>query len=118
MEESKLTNDVDNSRESTPKIDKEIKNEEKAQGSSELLEKGRIQDDLQQKSNLNSSEIKLDTKNSLFQRILNDGFDGISTNPNHKMLALLIILLINLSVFFLIGNIGKAYLRNAGIMWF
>ena len=49
-------------------------------------------------------------------RILNNGFDGISTNPNHKMLALLIILLINLSVFLAIGNIGKAFLRNAGIL--
>ena len=118
MEESKLTNEEDNSKESTPKIDKEIKNEDKAQLSSELIEKESNQDFLQQKNNLNSQEIKPSTKNSLFERILNDGFDGISTNPNHKMLALLIILLINLSVFFVIGNIGKAYLRNAGIMWF
>ena len=81
-----------------------------------MLETVSNQDFLQQKANLNSQEIKPVTKNSLFQRILNDGFDGISTNPNHKMLALLIILLINLSVFFVIGNIGKAYLRNAGIM--
>ena len=133
MEESKPTNDENNSKESTPKIDKEIKNEkksqvsdqlldkvikneDKAQLSSELLEKGSNQDVLQQKANINSQEIKLATKKSVFERILNDGFDGISTNPNHKMLALLIILLINLSVFFLIGNIGKAYLRNAGIM--
>ena len=53
---------------------------------------------------------------SIFQRFLNNGFDAISTNPNHKMLALLIILLINLSLFFVIGNIGKAFLRNAGIL--
>ena len=118
MEESKLTNEEDNSKESTPKIDKEIKNEDIAQQvSSELLEKVSNQDFLQQKANLNTQEIKPPTKNSLFERILNDGFDGISTNPNHKMLALLIILLINLSVFLAIGNIGKAYLRNAGIMW-
>ncbi len=116
MEESKLTKEEDNSKESTPKIDKEIKNEDKAQVSSELLEKGSNQDFLQQKANLNSQEINPPTKNSLFERILNDGFDGISTNPNHKMLALLIILLINLSVFFVVGNLGKAYLRNAGIM--
>jgi len=32
------------------------------------------------------------------------------------MLALLIILLINLSLFFVIGNMGKEFLRNAGIM--
>jgi len=116
LEESKLTNEEDNSKESRPKIDNEIKNEEQAKLSSELLEKGINQEGLEQKANLNSQEIKLTNKNSLFERILNDGFDGISTNPNHKMLALLIILFINLSVFFLIGNIGKAYLRNAGIL--
>jgi len=116
LEESKLTNEEDNSKESTPKIDKEIKNEANSQLSSDLLEKGSNQDVLQPNSSLNSQDIKLATKNSLFERILNDGFDGISTNPNHKMLALLIILLINLSLFFVIGNIGKAYLRNAGIM--
>ena len=116
MEDSKLTNEEDNSNESSPKIEKEIKNEEKVQAFSEFLEKASNQDISQQKSNLNSQEIKQTTIKSLFERILNDGFDGISTNPNHKMLALLIILLINLSVFFAIGNIGKAYLRNAGIM--
>ena len=116
MEESKPTNEEDNSKESTPKIDKEIKNEVKAQVSSELIEKGSDQDVLEQKANLNSKEIKQANKNSLFEKILNYGFDGISTNPNHKMLALLVILLINLSAFFVIGNIGKAYLRNAGIL--
>jgi len=59
-------------------------------------------------------ELKIDK--SLFKRFLNNGFDGISTNPNYKMLALLIVLLINLSLFFVIGNMGKAFLRNAGIM--
>ena len=116
MEESKLTNEEDNSKELSPKIYKEIKNEDKAKVSSELFKKGRKQDFLQQKANLNSQELKPTTKNSLFERILNDGFDGISTNPNHKMLALLIILFFNLSMFFVIGNFGKAYLRNAGIM--
>ena len=53
---------------------------------------------------------------NLLKRFFNNGFDGISTNPNYKMLALLIILLINLSLFFVIGNIGKEFLRNAGIM--
>ena len=66
---------------------------------------------------LKNKEKKPETKNnSIFKRILNDGFDGITSNPNYKMLALLIILLINLSLFFVIGNVGKAFLRNAGIM--
>ena len=116
MEESKLTNEEDNSKESSPKIEKDIKNEQNVQAFSESLEKASDQDDLQQKANLNSGEFKLPPIKSLFERILNDGFDGISTNPNHKMLALLIILFFNLSVFLVIGNIGKAYLRNAGIM--
>ena len=116
MEESKLTNEEDNSKESTPKIDKEIKNEDIAQVSSELLEKGSNQDLLQQKANLNSQELKLLPIKSLFKRFSNEGIDGITTNPNHKMLALLIILFFNLSMFFVIGNFGKAYLRNAGIM--
>ena len=117
MEESKLTNEEDNSKESSPKTEKDIKNEQKnVQAFSEFLEKSSDQNLLQKKSNLNSQELKLLPIKSLFERIRNEGIDGISTNPNHKMLALLIILLINLSVFFVIGNIGKAYLRNAGIM--
>ena len=116
MEESKLTNEEDNSKESSPKIDKDIKNEQNVQAFSEFLEKASDQDDLQKKSNLNSQELKLTPIKSLFERIRNQGIDGTSTNPNHKMLALLIILLINLSVFLVIGNIGKAYLRNSGIL--
>ena len=116
MEESKLTNEDDNSIESTPKIDKEIKNEEQAKLSSELLEKGSNQDSLEEKSNLNSQELKLLPIKSLFDRFRNEGIDGITTNPNQKMLALLIILFINLSVFLAIANIGKAYLKNAGIL--
>ena len=53
---------------------------------------------------------------SLFQRILENGFDGVTTNPNYKLLALLVILLINLSLFLLIGNIGKSFLRNSGLL--
>ena len=116
MEESKLTNEEDNSNESSPKIEKEIKNEQNVQAFSEFVEKAVDQDDLPQKANLNSQKLKLLPIKSLFEKILNEGIDGISTNPNHKMLALLIILLINLSVFLVIGNIGKAYLRNAGLM--
>ena len=53
---------------------------------------------------------------SVFKRVLENGFDGITTNPNYKWLALLIILLINLSLFFLVGNIGKTFLKNSGIL--
>ena len=117
MEESKLTNEEDNSIESSPKIDKEIKNEQNVQAFSEFLEKSSDQNVLQQKPNLNSQELKLLPIKSLFERFRNEGIDGITTNPNQKMLALLIILLINLSVFLAIANIGKAYLKNAGILW-
>ncbi len=59
-----------------------------------------------------------DLKNgdSLFKRILENGFDGVTTNPNYKLLALLIILLINLSLFFLVGNLGKNFLKSSGIL--
>ena len=57
-----------------------------------------------------------DKKDTLFRRIIENGFDGITTNPNYKLLALLIILLINLSLFFVVGNIGKNFLRNSGIL--
>ena len=70
----------------------------------------------EEKIKIDSEQQKLKIDKSLFKRFLNNGFDGISTNPNYKMLALLIILLINLSLFFVIGNMGKAFLRNAGIM--
>ena len=53
---------------------------------------------------------------SIFNRILENGFDGITTNPNYKMLALLIILMVNLSLFFLIGNLGKSFLKGSGLL--
>ena len=53
---------------------------------------------------------------SLFNRFLKEGFDGITTNPNYKLLALLIILLINLSLFLLVGNLGKSFLENSGLL--
>ena len=116
LEESKLTNEEDNSKESSPKIEKDIKNEQNVQAFSEFLEKSSDQNVLQQKSNLDSQELKLLPIKSLFERFRNEGIDGITTNPNQKMLALLIILLINLSVFLAIANIGKAYLKNSGIL--
>ena len=116
MEESKQIPE-ENSIESSSEIKKESNKEENVKAFTEFLEKAsnqgvdeeKVNSDLKEKIN----EIK---DNSLFKRILNDGFDGISSNPNYKMLALLIILLINLSLFFVIGNVGKAFLRNAGIM--
>ena len=57
-----------------------------------------------------------DKKDTLFKRVVENRFDGITTNPNYKLLALLIILLINLSLFFVVGNIGKDFLRNSGIL--
>ena len=64
----------------------------------------------------NKSKMISDKKDTLFRRVIENGFDGITTNPNYKLLALLIILLINLSLFFVVGNIGKDFLRNSGIL--
>ena len=69
---------------------------------------------------INNEEVKIaesiSKNDSVFKRVLENGFDGITTNPNYKLLALLIILLINLSLFFLVGNIGKTFLKNSGIL--
>ncbi len=94
------------------------------------MEEPEINPDIQEKveslaenaseQNINIAEVKNDrstSKNdSVFKRVLENGFDGITTNPNYKLLALLIILLINLSLFFLVGNIGKTFLKNSGIL--
>ena len=117
MEESKQIPEENNSIESSSEIKKESNKEENVKAFTEFLEKASNQDIDEEKANSDLKEkIKEIKDNSLFKRILNDGFDGISSNPNYKMLALLIILFINLSLFFLIGNVGKAFLRNAGIM--
>ena len=116
LEESKLTPKENNSSESFPENDTENTKEENVKAFSEFLEEASNQNNLVENTNLNSEEQKQNIGQSLFRRFLNNGFDGISTNPNYKMLALLVILLINLSLFFVIGNIGKAFLRNAGIM--
>ena len=117
MEETKSSPDESCSIDSSSEIKQEINNEENVKAFTEFLEKASNQEVSNEKINFVSKDSKLDiNKNSVFQRILNDGFDGISSNPNYKMLALLIILLINLSLFFVIGNIGKAFLRNSGII--
>ena len=123
LEDSKLNPEENNSIELSPNLNEDNndlnevnKKEENVKAFTEFLEKASNQDSSKEKINLDSTQQKLNKAKSLFERFLNKGFDGISTNPNHKMLALLIILLINLSVFLLIGNIGKAFLRNAGIL--
>ena len=94
------------------------------------MEESEIKPDFQEKvesltenaseQNINNVEVKNAesyTKNdSVFKRVLENGFDGITTNPNYELLALLIILLINLSLFFLVGNLGKTFLKNSGIL--
>ena len=123
MEDSKLNPEENNSIESASNLNEEnkdlkegVKKEDNVKAFTEFLEKASNQDSSKEKTNLDSTQEKLNKAKSIFERFLNKGFDGISTNPNHKMLALLIILLINLSLFFVIGNMGKAFLRNAGIM--
>ena len=117
MEESKQIPEENNSIESSSEIKKESNKEENVKAFTEFLEKASNQDIEEGKGNSDLKGDKQETNNnSPFRRILNDGFDGITSNPNYKMLALLIILLINLSLFFIIGNVGKSFLRNAGIM--
>ena len=117
MEESKQIPEEKNSIELSSEIKKESNKEENVKAFTEFLENASNQEivDEKVKSDLEGHK-PVTNDNSLFKRVLNDGFDGISSNPNYKMLALLIILLINLSLFFVIGNIGKAFLRKAGIM--
>tara|TARA_B100000900_G_scaffold382622_1_gene369936 strand:+ start:59 stop:388 length:330 start_codon:yes stop_codon:yes gene_type:complete len=79
-------------------------------------EKSRVLDDSIKSQTNNKSKNISNKKDTLFRRIIENGFDGVTTNPNYKLLALLIILLINLSLFFVVGNIGKNFLRNSGIL--
>ncbi len=123
LEDSKLNPEENNSIESPPNLNEVNKDpnegnqkEENVKAFTAFLEKASNQDSSKEKVKLDSEQQKLKIDKSLFKRFLNNGFDGISTNPNYKMLALLIILLINLSLFFVIGNMGKIFLRNAGIM--
>ena len=117
LEDSKLIPEDNNSTESSSDINKESNKEENVKAFTEFLENASNPEGIKEKVNSDLLKEKGQTnKNSLFKRFLNDGFDGISSNPNYKMLALLIILLVNLSLFFVIGNLGKAFLRKAGIM--
>ena len=116
MEDSKLKPEENNSSESTPEIIEENNKEENVKAFTEFLEKASDQNDSRKNVDIKTNKSEAYSDKSLFRRFLNNGFDGITTNPNYKMLALLIILLINLSLFFIIGNIGKEFLKNAGIM--
>ena len=117
MKDSKLIPEDSNSTNSSSDINKVSNNKKNVKTFTEFLEKEGIQESKEEKVNSDLNDEKLLTKNiSLFKRIINEGIDGISSNPSYKMLALLIILLINLSLFFVIGNMGKAFLKSAGIM--
>ena len=117
MEESKPIPDDNNLINSSSENENGSNKEKKVKEFTEFLEKASNKQSNQEKENSDLKREKLKTENNpLLKRILNDGFDGISSNPNYKMLALLIILLVNLSLFFVIGNVGKAFLKNAGIM--
>ena len=117
MEDSKLIPEDNNSTESSSDVNNETNKEDNVKSVTEFLEDASNPEGIKEKVNSNLLKEKSESNNnSLFKKFLNDGFDGISSNPNYKMLALLIILLINLSLFFVIGNIGKAFLRKAGIM--
>ena len=108
--ESKSVSDNDNDNDN--KIDSNNKREEISENQD--LSTG---SDNSRSKNLKSDSVNsISQKNSLFKRIIENGFDGITTNPNYKLLALLIILLINLSLFFLIGNLGKSFLKSSGIL--
>ena len=116
MEESK-SNPEGNRIETFPELEKERKKEENVKAFSEFLENANNQESKEEIANSDFKSEKSKTNdNSIFKRILNNGIDGISSNPNFKMLALLVILFINLSLFLVIGNLGKAFLRNAGLM--
>jgi len=123
LEDSKLNPEENNTIESSSNLNEDNKDlnegdkkEENVKAFTEFLEKASNQDSSDKKVNLDSEQQRIKFDKSLFKRFLDNGFDGISTDPNFKMLALLIILLINLSLFFVIGNMGKEFLRNAGIM--
>ena len=72
-------------------LNERIKKEENVKAFTEFLEKASSQDSSEEKVKLDSDQQNQKIDKSLVKRFLNNGFDGISTNPNYKMLALLII---------------------------
>ena len=113
MEESDLSPEGKDNFESSPNNIGDASKVNKISKSPESLEE--LKDNIVENKNVIDNKITTND-NSLFKRIVENGFDGITTNPNYKLLALLIILLINLSLFFLVGNLGKTFLKNTGIL--
>ncbi len=113
MEESDLSPEGKDNFESSPNNIGDASKVNKISKSPESLEE--LNDNIVENKNVIDNKITAND-NSLFKRIVENGFDGITTNPNYKLLALLIILLINLSLFFLVGNLGKTFLKNTGIL--
>ncbi len=113
MEESDLSPEGKDNFESSPNDIGDASKVNKISKSPESLEE--LKDNIVENKNVIDNKITTND-NSLFKRIIENGFDGITTNPNYKLLALLIILLINLSLFFLVGNLGKTFLKNTGIL--
>ena len=114
MEDSDL-NPKDKELKKSNTDDNKVKKDNKVYESSSLKDKGDEDNLLSEEKDSLENEQETDN-NSLFRRILENGFDGITTNPNYKLLALLVILLINLSLFFLVGNLGKSFLKESGIL--
>ena len=116
LEESNFTSEEKENVENSTKKEENISLDEISKGATESIENENNSDkDTDIPEQINNIPLSSD-ENSLIKRFLNSGFDGITTNPNYKLLALLVILLINLSLFILIGNLGKTFLRNAGIL--
>ena len=112
MQESELNSEEQKSTESFTENSKDQLNDSRRDIVEPIDNEG-----VSEKNNSNTSEQKSElNKDSLFKRILQNGFDGVTTNPNYKLLALLIILLINLSLFFLVGNLGKSFLKSSGLL--
>ena len=95
MEDSKLNPDENNSIESAPNLNEDnkdlnegYKKEENVKAFTEFLEKASNQDFSEEKVNPSTEQKKLKIVKSLFKRFLNNGFDGISTNPNYKICLL------------------------------
>lgn len=117
MEDNELNSEQNNLIESSEEIqeNKKIKIDNNESESDSLIDKTDSETIVNKKTIESSDDLKTKAV-SIFKRFLDNGFDGITTNPNYKMLALLIILLVNLSLFFILGSLGKSFLRNSGLM--